>query len=72
VKARKVTTDTAAAVRKTLTIPEACHTLGVGRCTVFRLIAEGQLRTLKIGNRRLVTPKAIDDFLTRAERDATA
>jgi excisionase family DNA binding protein len=36
------------------TIPEACRISGLGRSTVYNLIATGRLKSTKIGKRRLV------------------
>jgi len=37
--------------------------LGVGRSTVFALLASGQLRSVKVGRRRLVPEAAIVEFI---------
>jgi excisionase family DNA binding protein len=37
--------------------------LGVGRSTVFALMASGQLRSCKVGRRRLIPESAISDFI---------
>jgi excisionase family DNA binding protein len=37
--------------------------LGVGRSTVFELIANRQLRSVKIGRRRLVPQVAVDELI---------
>lgn len=37
--------------------------LGVGRSTVFALMASGQLRSCKVGRRRLIPEAAISDFI---------
>ena len=44
--------------------------LSVSRAQVFKLIGSGQLRSVKIGNRRLVPEQAIVDFIN--ELDAAA
>lgn len=44
--------------------------LSVSRTQVFKLIGSGQLRSVKIGNRRLVPEQAIVDFIN--ELDAAA
>jgi excisionase family DNA binding protein len=49
--------------RRALSIREAARTCGISRATVYRLIADGKLATLKIGARRLVTIAAIDALL---------
>jgi excisionase family DNA binding protein len=35
-------------------VTEFCRVVGLGRTTVYGLIAEGKLATIKIGNRRLI------------------
>jgi excisionase family DNA binding protein len=50
--------------RRALSIPEAARTCGVSRATLYRLIADGKLKTLKIGARRLVTVGALDALLS--------
>ena len=44
--------------------------LSISRTQVFKLIASGRLRSVKIGNRRLVPEQAIVDFIN--ELDAAA
>jgi excisionase family DNA binding protein len=39
---------------------------GVSRAHLFRLIARGELRTVKSGARRLVPVAAIDEYLARS------
>jgi excisionase family DNA binding protein len=41
--------------------------LGVGRSTVFAAIAGGQLRSVKVGRRRLVPESAITQFIQNLE-----
>ena len=48
-------------------IPEACEALGgIGRSKVYDLIASGELSSLRVGRRRLVTAGAVREFI--AER----
>jgi excisionase family DNA binding protein len=44
-----------------LTIDEAAQRLRVSRWSVYNLIRANQLRTVKIGRRRLVTPAALTE-----------
>jgi excisionase family DNA binding protein len=53
--------------RRTLSIREAAGTCGLSRATLYRLIADGKLTTVKIGARRLVPVSAIDALLTSAK-----
>ena len=39
--------------------------LNVGRTTVCELIADGDIESIKIGRRRLVTPEAIGKFIEK-------
>jgi excisionase family DNA binding protein len=49
--------------RRALSIEETAKTCGLSRATMYRLIGEGKLATLKIGARRLVPVGAIDALL---------
>jgi excisionase family DNA binding protein len=51
-------------VRETLTVPEAAKALGIGDTLAWRLLQTGELRTVKLGRRRLVPRTALDDLLT--------
>jgi excisionase family DNA binding protein len=48
-------------------IPGVMERLGVGRSKVFELIESGELRSVKIGRRRLVPESAIVDFIRTIE-----
>jgi len=39
-------------------VNEFCQVVGLGRTTVYALIAEGKLSTIKIGGRRLIPREA--------------
>jgi excisionase family DNA binding protein len=52
--------------RRALSIEEAAEACGLSRATLYRLIADGRLVTLKIGARRLVPVTALDALLTRS------
>lgn len=47
-----------------LSIPQTCRLLGLGRSNLYKLMASGQVRSVKIGRRRLVPRDAIDAFVT--------
>lgn len=38
-----------------LTVAEVCSAVGIGRTTVYKLVAQGDLEILKIGRRTLIT-----------------
>jgi excisionase family DNA binding protein len=45
--------------------------LGVGLTKFYELIARGEIRTVKIGSRRLVSADAIADYIARLEGDTS-
>ena len=51
-------------------IPEAAARLGIGRTTLYALIERGELPTVTIGRRRLVTESALVAYLERAQDKA--
>jgi excisionase family DNA binding protein len=46
-------------------VNDAAKTLGVGRTTLFKLIASGDIETVTIGSRRLVPVGALENFIER-------
>ncbi|MEM9893770.1 MAG: helix-turn-helix domain-containing protein [Actinomycetota bacterium] len=58
------TDDSAGDVDKRLcTVEEAAAALSLGRTSVFHLISEGRIRTVKVGARRLVPTSSLDEFV---------
>jgi excisionase family DNA binding protein len=57
------TQEPVALARRALSIEETAKTCGVSRATLYRLISDGRLPTVKILGRRLVRPEAIDALL---------
>jgi excisionase family DNA binding protein len=57
----KAETDTAQ--RRALSIREAARSCGLSLATLYRLLKDGKLRTIKVGARRLVPVAAIDALL---------
>jgi excisionase family DNA binding protein len=53
-----------------LTVPEAAERLRVSKWMVYNLIRSRSLRTVKIGDRRLVPVGALRDFLAQLEEVA--
>jgi excisionase family DNA binding protein len=53
-----------------LTINEAAERLRVSRWSVYNLIRTNQLRTVKIGRRRLVTPAALTEYVKHLDGKA--
>lgn len=44
-------------------LPEAQSELGIGRSTIYKLIATGDLATVKIGRRQLVAQAELERFV---------
>lgn len=51
-------------------IEEAAHRCGVSRATFCRMIAADEIRSVKVGRRRLVSDTAISEFIERLEIQA--
>lgn len=58
--------------RRTVTGEVAADAIGVSRATVWKLMTSGELRSIKIGARRLVPIEAIDEFIARKLAEAGA
>ncbi len=53
-----------------LTVPEAAQRLRVSKWMLYNLIRSRQLRTVKIGSRRLIRVSAIAAYLAELEDEA--
>lgn len=51
----------------TISVEEAAMLLGIGRTVAYRLVLGGELRSIKIGRRRLVVRASIEEFVARLE-----
>ena len=52
-------------------IPEFLRESGIGsRSTVYKEIAEGRLKTVKVGSRRLIPYQAAQDWLKSLQQEA--
>ena len=51
------------------TVEEAAALLSLSRTSVFQLISDHRLAAVKIGGRRRVAHRALDDFVTSLETD---
>jgi len=54
---------TASSTELVVTMTALPELLGVGRTTAFSLVRSGQLKSFKIGRRRLVPRTAIEEFI---------
>ena len=51
------------------TITQTSDRLGICRANLYNLLSSGELRSVKIGRRRLVPEQAIADFITSLEAE---
>lgn len=51
-----------------LTVDEAADRIGICRSNMFKLIRQGDVRSVKVGRLRRVTPAALEDFVARLSR----
>jgi excisionase family DNA binding protein len=49
--------------RLLLTVEEAAQQIGICRSNMFKLIRQGEVRSVKVGRLRRVTPAALEDFV---------
>jgi excisionase family DNA binding protein len=53
-----------------LTVAESCTYLRISKWTLYRLIQDKQLKSVKIGRRRLIPMRAILEFVKNLEAEA--
>lgn len=54
-------------------VAETCDSIGITRPTLYKLIADGRLRSVKIGTRRIITADSLNELLnndTEARRSS--
>ena len=63
-------TDVMPIERRALRVGDAAAAYGLGRTTIYKLMKDGKLATVKIGGRRLIPREAMEALLkgTRHER----
>jgi excisionase family DNA binding protein len=52
--------------RRALSVMETARAVGLSRATIYRLIEQNRLVTVKIGSRRLVPVASLDNLLEKA------
>ena len=50
-----------------VTVEEAAQLLSVNRSTVYDMLGRGDLPSIKIGRRRLISRQSLVDFINRSE-----
>ena len=60
--------------RLLLTVEEAADRVGICRSNMFKLIRQGDVKSVQVGRLRRVTPAALEDFVRQltAPADSTA
>jgi len=53
-----------------VSIPTTVKMLGCGRTTVYELIKEGEIETVKLGKRRLVVMESLHSYVTNLRAQA--
>jgi len=62
----------AAPERLSYTTDEACAATGLNRNAFYTAIAKNQIRTFKVGRRRMVSDRALREFIETKEKEATS
>ncbi|MEI2260752.1 helix-turn-helix domain-containing protein [Stenotrophomonas indicatrix] len=57
--------------RLSYTVDEACAVTGLNRNAIYRAITLGQISTFKVGRRRMVSTRALREFIESKEREAS-
>lgn len=53
------------------TVEGAVQATGLTRTRMYAAIADGSLRSFKDGRRRMISAKALEEFIAKLERDST-
>ena len=62
--------DSALSPRLLLTVEEAADRIGICRSNMFKLIRQGDVKSVKVGRLRRVTPAALEDFVRQLAASA--
>lgn len=52
------------------TVVEAAQALRISRARLYELMGEGRLKSLKLGQRRLISRKALHEFVAELEKES--
>ena len=55
--------------KRVYSIREAAQALGIGRTLAIKLVRSGQLRSIKLGRRRVVPAAALEELLQQGAPD---
>ena len=56
-------------LRIAFSIPDAARLAGLGKSLLYEQIKQGKLRTFKVGNRRLVSRDALEQYIREREQE---
>lgn len=56
--------------KRAFSIAEFCLRWGFGRNTAYNLIASGELSSIKVGKRRLITVEQEEEFRLKKEKES--
>jgi excisionase family DNA binding protein len=56
--------------RLLLTVEEAADRIGICRANMFKLIRQGDVKSVKVGRLRRVTPAALEDYVRQLSASA--
>jgi excisionase family DNA binding protein len=56
--------------RLLLTVEEAADRIGICRSNMFKLIRQGDVKSVKVGRLRRITPAALEDFIQKLDSAA--
>ncbi len=51
-----------------LSVPEVCSALRIGKTTVYKLIRDGRLSSIKIGSSTRITSESVEALLPRPNK----
>jgi excisionase family DNA binding protein len=52
-----------------VSVKDACAQLGIGKTTLYGLIARKEIASMKVKGRRLISQKAIERFVEQREKE---
>lgn len=58
--------------RLSYTTDEACAATGLNRTALYREMVAGRIKTFKVGKRRMVSARALREFIEAREKAATS
>ncbi len=53
--------------RRTMTVEEAAHMLGISRSSAYECVRRGELRALRLGRRLVVPRDALEELLASSQ-----